>query len=320
MTYILIFILSFILTYLIKNYAIKKSLIADVNERSSHTVPTPHGGGIAIAVSFYLGLFYLKYNNFIEPKLFNALCCGILLSVVSFLDDIFELPPKLRLIIQVLVAISGLFFLGGLNSLNLFFFSINNFVFNNIFSALLIVWYINLYNFLDGINGYAGSEAVFLSIAGYIVFGGEHFLILSVSVLGFLFWNWNNAKIFMGDVGSTLLGYIVAIWTIYYANQNSSNLWIWVLLFSVFWFDATLTLFRRFKNGERLSQAHKKHAYQRLIQAGWSHFKATNFSIVLNILLFFIAYFISNKFTAFVFAVILLYLVVKYVDSKKGFK
>ncbi|MCG3720794.1 glycosyl transferase, partial [Aliarcobacter butzleri] len=167
---------------------------------------------------------------------------------------------------------------------------------------------------------YAGSEAVFLSLAGFILFGGNHFLVLAVAVLGFLYWNWNKAKIFMGDVGSTLLGYNIAIFTIYYANQEPTNFWIWIILFGVYWFDATMTLIRRKLNKERLSQAHKKHAYQRLTQAGWSHYKVTNYSIVLNILLFAIVFFISNIFVAFLFSFVVLVLSMKFIDSKKAFE
>ena len=184
----------------------------------------------------------------------------------------------------------------------------------------MIIWFINLYNFLDGINGYAGSQAVFLALAGFVLFGGNHFLILAVAVLGFLYWNWNRAKIFMGDVGSTLLGYNIAIFTIYYANQEATNFWIWIILFGVYWFDATLTLIRRKLNKEKLSQAHKKHAYQRLTQAGWSHYKVTNYSIGLNLVLFSIVYFVSNIFVAFILALIVLVLSMKFVDKKKAFE
>ena len=184
----------------------------------------------------------------------------------------------------------------------------------------MIIWFINLYNFLDGINGYAGSEAIFLALAGFILFSGNHFLVLAVAVLGFLYWNWNNAKIFMGDVGSTLLGYNIAIFTIYYANEESTNFWIWIILFGVYWFDATLTLIRRKLNKEKLSQAHKKHGYQRLTQAGWSHYKVTNYSIGLNMILFFIVYFVSNIFIAFILALIVLALSMKFVDNKKAFE
>ena len=118
----------------------------------------------------------------------------------------------------------------------------------------------------------------------------------------------------------TLLGYNVAIFTLYYANQESSNLWIWIILFGVFWFDATLTLIRRKMNGEKISEAHKKHAYQRLTQSGFSHVKVSTLSILLNIGLFCIVYFISNIFIAFVVSIVLLYLVMRFVDSKKGFE
>ncbi|WP_323591287.1 MraY family glycosyltransferase [Aliarcobacter butzleri] len=320
MIYIILLLISFLLTYFIKNYMIKKSLVASVNERSSHTVPTPHGGGIAIAITWFIGLFYLYFIGQIEENLFYALLFGAVISIVSFFDDIYELSPKLRLIIQAIVAIGGLYFLGGFETLTFGIFDIQNPIFTNIFAFFMIIWFINLYNFLDGINGYAGSEALFLAVAGFILFGGNHFLVLAVAVLGFLYWNWNKAKIFMGDVGSTLLGYNVAIFTIYYANQEPTNFWIWIILFSVYWFDATLTLIRRKLNKERLSQAHKKHAYQRLTQADWSHYKVTNYSIGLNILLFAIVYFISNIFVAFLFAFVVLVLSMKFIDSKKAFE
>ncbi len=313
-------ILSFILTYFIKNYYIKNAILEEINERSSHTVPTPHGGGIALSITWFIGLFYLNFTNQIDTTLFYALLVGIIISVVSFFDDLYDLSPKIRLVAQASVAILGLYFLGGFDSLDLFIFTIDNQIITNIFAFLLIVWFINLYNFLDGINGYAGSEIVFLSLAGFLLFGGIHFVVMIVSTLGFLIWNYGNkAKIFMGDVGSTLLGYNVAIFTIYYANQEPSNLWIWIILFGLFWFDATLTLIRRKLNGEKLSQAHKKHGYQRLNQSGYSHLKVTNYSIIVNIGLFCIVYFVSNIFIAFICSVIYLYGIMKFIDNKKRF-
>ena len=320
MIYIILLLISFLLTYFIKNYMIKKSLVATINERSSHSVPTPHGGGIALAITWFIGLFYLYFIGEISSNLFYALLFGAIISIVSFFDDIYELSPKIRLIAQAIVAIGGLYFLGGFDTLTFGIFDIQNAIFTNIFAFFMIIWFINLYNFLDGINGYAGSEAVFLALAGFILFSGNHFLVLSVAVLGFLYWNWNKAKIFMGDVGSTLLGYNIAIFTIYYANEESTNFWIWIILFGVYWFDATLTLIRRKLNKEKLSQAHKKHGYQRLTQAGWSHYKVTNYSIGLNMILFFIVYFVSNIFIAFILALIVLALSMKFVDNKKAFE
>jgi len=320
MIYIILLFLSFFLTYFIKNYYIKNAILDEINERSSHTIPTPHGGGIAIAVTWFIGLIYLNYTNQIDTTLFYALMIGVVISVVSFFDDIYQLSAKLRLVVQSGVAIGGMIALGGFGSLDLGLFTISNYIITNIFAFLMIIWFVNIYNFLDGINGYAGSEALFLAVAGFLIFGGVHFIVLGVAVLGFLYWNFNNAKIFMGDVGSTLLGYNVAIFTLYYANQEPTNLWIWIILFGVFWFDATLTLLRRKLNGEKLSLAHKKHAYQRLTQAGWSHYKVTNYAIIINLILFLLVYFISNIFIVFLIAIMILYFAVKYIDNKKEFE
>ena len=319
MLYLVLFLLSFMLTYLIKNYAIKKSLVDIPNDRSSHTTPTPHGGGIAIALTWFIGISYLFYLDEINSSLYYSLMVGIIISIVSYADDLMELSPKLRLITQAFVALLGLFFLGGFSEIQFIYFSIDNQIITNIFAFFMIIWFINLYNFLDGIDGYAASEILFLSLAGFILFGDNLFIVLAVSALGFLLWNWHKAKIFMGDVGSTLLGYNIAIFTVYYSNQESSNFWIWIILFGVFWFDATLTLFRRFVNKEQLSIAHKKHAYQRLTQSGWSHSKVVVASILLNILLFGIIYFISNVLIAFLISMIVLYVMMKQVDKLKGF-
>jgi len=290
MIYIALFLLSFILTYFIKEHAIKNSLVAEITERSSHTIPTPHGGGIAIAITWFIGLSTLFFTNEIDTSLYYALMTGIIISVVSYFDDLFELSAKVRLITQALVALLGLYFLGGFEKLDLFFFSVENQIITNIFAFIMIVWFINLYNFLDGIDGYAGSEAIFLGLGGYILFGGDHFLVLIAAVFGFLIWNWHKAKIFMGDVGSTLLGYNVAIFTIYYTNQEATNFWIWIILFSLFWFDATYTLIKRYLNGEKLSQAHKKHIYQRLTQNGFSHDKVVIIAMGINLIILLILY------------------------------
>jgi len=319
MYYIAVAIFSFVLTYIIKEHSLKNSLVAEVNERSSHSVPTPHGGGIAIAITWFISLTYLFYTNRVESSLYYALMVGIVISVVSYLDDLYDISAKVRLVVQSIVAIGGLVALGGLHSIDFGFFSIDNQVATNIFAFLGIVWFINLYNFLDGIDGYAGSEAIFLGIAGYILFGGLHFLVLIASVLGFLVWNWDKAKIFMGDVGSTLLGYNIAIFSIYYTNQNPKNLWIWIVLSALFWFDATLTLYRRYRKKEKLSQAHRKHAYQRLVQAGWSHQRVVLFSIVVNCLLVSLIYFLKPMWIAFLLSLFILYAIVRFVDYKKSF-
>lgn len=293
------------------------------NERSSHATPTPHGGGIAIALTWFLGLIYLFTCKEIDTQLFLALMVGSVLSLVSFLDDLYELSPKKRLLTQAFVSVIGLYLLGGLTRIDIGFFVIENQIVTNGFAFLGIIWFINLYNFLDGIDGYAGSEAVFLGVAGWLLFGGNYFLVLVVCVLGFLVWNWHKAKIFMGDVGSTLLGYNVAIFALYTQNNGTSIL-AWLILFGLFWFDATLTLFRRYKNGEKLSMAHKKHAYQRLTQSGLRHSSVVFFAIGINLALLILGYsaFIQPVWSIgyFIIAVSILYCAMKIVDKRKKFE
>lgn len=323
MIYGVLFLISLSLTYFIRIVALKKSLLAMPNERSSHSIPTPHGGGIAIAISWFIGLIYLFTCKAIEPSLFYALMVGSVLCVVSFLDDIYELSPKIRLFTQASVALLGLYMLGGLLKIDSGIFVLENQLFTNTFAFLGIIWCINLYNFLDGIDGYAGIEAVFLGIAGYLLFGGDHYLVLVASVSGFLVWNWQKAKIFMGDVGSTLLGYNVAILALYSQNQGTSIL-VWLILFGLFWFDATLTLYRRYKKGEKLTQAHRKHAYQRAVQSGLSHQKVVIIAMIVNILLAILGYIASQYselvFMCFVLSLGLLVGVVKMVDKRKKFE
>ncbi len=323
MTYLFIFIslciLSWALTYIMKQIAHKRALMDIPNERSSHSDPTPHGGGVAIALTWFAGISYLFFADKINTDLFYSLMVGVVIALLSFLDDIHDLSLIARLRVQLFAALAGLWFLGGLKMLDFGLFTIENPIVTNTIAVFAIIWFINLYNFLDGIDGYAGSEAVFLGVAGYLLFNNELFLVLIASVLGFLVWNWHKAKIFMGDVGSTLLGYNVAVFTIYYANQEASNLWVWIVLFGLFWFDATLTLIRRYRNGERLSFGHKKHAYQRLHQSSWPHDKVVLFSILVNLVLFSLVYLISNKLIAFFIALAVLYGVMKFVDKKMAF-
>jgi len=318
-----IFLSSLLLTYGVRTFALKKLLLAMPNDRSSHATPKPYGGGISIALTWFLGLIYLFTCKEIEPSLFYALMCGSLLSVVSYFDDLYELSPKVRLFVQAIVSIAGLYALGGLSKIDFGFCVLENLVITNILAFFGIMWFINLYNFLDGIDGYAGSEATFLAMAGWLLFGGEHFLVLAASVAGFLVWNWHKAKIFMGDVGSTLLGYTIAVLALYYQN-NGVSIFVWLILFGLFWFDATLTLVRRYQNHEKLSLAHRKHAYQRLVQSGVSHDRVVFFALGINFVLLILGYsaFVqpSGSMGYFTVAVLVLYGAMKIVDKRKKFE
>lgn len=323
MIYIFLLIGSFLLTCFIMYYAKKRSLLDIPNHRSSHEHPTPHGGGVAIGITWFFGLYYLFLTANIDTNLFFALCAGAIISIVSLVDDVYQIRPSIRLLVQSGVALLGLYLLGGLEVLDFGIFEIKNSIITNIFAFFMIIWFVNVYNFLDGIDGYAGSEALFLGIAGFILFQSDIFLVLAFCVAGFLVLNWHKAKIFMGDVGSTLLGYNVAIFAIFYQNSGVSIL-VWFMLFGLFFFDGTLTLFRRFKNKESLHIAHKKHAYQRLVQSGLSHDKVVLLAMGVNVLLFALSYMALHvkgvEGFIFVGAMILLYGVVVLVDKRRGFQ
>ena len=167
MIYIGLFFLSVLLTYSIKIYATQKAILDIPNERSSHSKPTPKGGGLAIIVVFYIGLFYFKES--IDSKLFYALLCAIPIAFISFLDDIITLSSKIRLLIQSVSAGMALYFLGGVLSIDFILFELHGW-WLNILAFVAIVWLTNLYNFLDGIDGYAGSEALIVWIRNICFF------------------------------------------------------------------------------------------------------------------------------------------------------
>ena len=322
--YLLLFISSFLLTFVVKWFAEKKSLIDIPNERSSHAIPTPRGGGIAIALTWFMGITYLFYCNKIDKALYYALMSGILISGISLIDDIYNLKTFPRLLIQAMATFSALYFIGGLQRIDFGIYIFENKILLTALAFIGIMWFVNLYNFIDGIDGYAASEAIFVALSMLILSGSNLFLVLALAVLGFIPWNWDKAKIFMGDVGSTLLGFTLAVLAVYYQNNNSFSIIIWLILTSLFWFDATLTIIRRFKNKEKLSQAHKKHAYQRITQAGFSHQKTVFFSILINLILFSFAFFAKSNplyvLCSFILSVSILFLINKYVDFKMPFK
>ena len=315
-----IFIISFLVTWLVRKIALKKAILDIPNDRSSHAIPTPRGGGI----SFYMGLTWLFLKNNVPDNLYYALLSGLLLVITGILDDIFNLSPKIRFLIQILSVSIALFFLKGLNKLDLGFIIIQAPVFLTIIAAIGIVWFINLYNFIDGIDGYASMEAIFVGGALYYFTKNEIALLLAIATLGFLPWNWQRAKIFMGDVGSTLLGFILIVLGIYFQNKGEFSLINWLILTSLFWFDATSTLYRRWRNKEKLSVAHRKHAYQRIVQAGSSHQRTVIYAIFINLFLL-LSVFLAIKLPKLMVGILItdiffLYYIVRLIDKKKPFK
>lgn len=323
LTFLAVLLISFVGTYIIKVFASRLSIVDVPNHRSSHNEITPRGGGLAIVFAWYVGITILYLSGQIESPLFFAFISGALLAIVSLIDDIINLPPIVRLAVQVISSIGALYFLEGMEPISLYFFQLNSPLLLLPVVLIGMLWFINLYNFLDGIDGYASVEAIFLGVAFYI-FTKDILLVLFISaVLGFLFWNWPKAKIFMGDVGSTQLGFILAVFAIYFHNKGSMNVGLWLILSSPFWFDATYTLLRRWRNKEPLSQAHKKHAYQRIVQAGYSHKHVLFWLTGLNFGFLFVAFVSYHFFSCYLLAGVIviagLYILTGRIDKMKPF-
>jgi Fuc2NAc and GlcNAc transferase len=311
--YFILFLISLASTYLIKIYTIKKSIIDIPNERSSHSIPTPRGGGLAIIITFYLGLFFFKEN--IDIKLFLAFFSAIPIVIVSLIDDINSLSSKVRLLVQSLSALLALYLLGGVNSIDFVWFELSGW-WVNLIAFVSILWLTNLYNFMDGIDGYAGTQTVFVGLGLVILFSNPLGLVLVMGSLGFLFFNWHKASIFMGDVGSATLGFIVAVFI--FSDTSNGNIYIWLVLLSFFWIDATVTLVRRYLNNESIGLAHRKHAYQRLTQFGWTHSKVVVFSIIFNLVFLLLLSFLVSKIV-FVINIIVVVSILYWIERKKSF-
>lgn len=316
--------LSYLLTSLIRNFALRKKIFDIPNERSSHSDPTPRGGGIAITLSWYIGITVLFADGIIDRNLYFALLCGIILAFVSLLDDLKDLKPTIRLIFHFLTVIMAFYFLGGIRPLVLSNLSISNIFIIYPLTIIGMVWLVNLFNFMDGIDGFASVEVISVACVLFVMSWNIMFILLIACVTGFLCWNWPRAKIFMGDVGSTQLGFILVVLGIYFHNTSDFSILNWIMLTSPFWFDATFTLIRRLHNTEKLGKAHKSHVYQRLVQAGFSHGTVDIFLILLN--LFIIMLIIIYKevrilqIPVFVLSVMILYLITKVVDRMIPFK
>jgi len=316
-------VISFVLTWLVRKIAIRKSIIDLPNERSSHTVPTPRGGGIAIAITWFLGITFLFFEGEISLELFLALLCGLPIAFIGFVDDLISISPKVRFTIQLVSSISVLIIFKGINNINLGFSVIEVPYFLSVMAILGIIWFTNLFNFLDGIDGYLGAEVFFIGIVAMLFFGNIPLLMLSAIVLGFLIWNWQPAKIFMGDVGSTLIGFTIGVFIAYSQKSSETSIFIWLILTSLFWFDATLTLYRRWRNGEPLLMPHKKHANQRLVQAGYSHQRVVFYAQILNIslILFIWLAFSFSEISGLLLLlnIVYFYIIVKLIDRKFPF-
>lgn len=251
------------------------------NERSLHDRPVSRAGGIAIFAGLVAGLGIVALVEAPVPGGGWMLAGALIVVSVSFADDLRRVSPAIRIVFHVAAAVCVV--LAGLSSERIVLPGAAldlGAAAGALFTVLFVAWMVNLYNFMDGMDGFAGGmtaigfttlavlcvrqDAGLLSAAG---------LVVASASLGFLPFNFPPARIFMGDLGSSLLGYLCAVVALSAERSASVPLWISVLVFSPFIVDASVTLARRTVAGERPWRAHRSHFYQRLVRIGWSHRK-----------------------------------------------
>ena len=281
------------ITYLLRFYAIKNSVIDIPNARSSHSVPTPRGGGVSVVLVFLAVItanyFLGKFSLYFSSLLFMA---GFAVALVGFLDDHGHVNARWRILVHFSGAGLVVFACGGLPPLVLLGFDIDLGLFGDAVAVIGIVWILNLFNFMDGIDGIAGVEALSASaVMGALILVGfnsesiaDLHWYLAASVAGFLVWNYPPAKIFMGDAGSGFLGLMLGAMALLSSQVDQSLLWAWLVMLGVFNVDATVTLIRRVLRGETFFEAHRSHGYQYASRIHGSHRKVTSAVGLINLI------------------------------------
>ena len=245
----------------------RRDVLDHPNERSSHRVPTPRGGGIAVIGSLLLAWLLLAGAGLAMPGVIGIAIGAVLVAAISWIDDLRGLSPIFRLVAQLVAVTMGILTRGWPGSFVGF-----------AAAGLLWVWWINLFNFMDGIDGIAGTEAAVIGI-GLLLFASvgtganAALAVLAAAAVGaaagFLVWNWSPARIFLGDVGSAPLGYLLGFLLV---DLVMRGFWKVALILPLYFLaDATITLVRRLLRGERIWQAHREHFYQQAVRAGLSH-------------------------------------------------
>jgi Fuc2NAc and GlcNAc transferase len=282
---LLAFLLSALLCGAYLRLARRWQIVDRPNERSSHQHPTPHGGGLALVLAFLAAASF--YGSW-PPHYLMLGGLTLLLAVLGTADDLWQLPANGRFFVYGLVSalVSGALLRGVID--------LTSFGGGVLFAltAFAILWFMNLYNFMDGIDGIAATQA-FIACAGIAllswVYGGRPeyamaCLLLGMSHLGFLLWNWQPARLFMGDAGSVATGFLLAALALVGVRDGELPLACWLITLACFITDASVTLLWRMLTGQAFTQAHRLHAYQRLSRHWGSHRAVVLLLLALNAL------------------------------------
>jgi Fuc2NAc and GlcNAc transferase len=280
--------IAFAVTAWVRRNAVAMSLMQQPNNRSSHTVATPGGGGIGIVAGGSLAALLAVAWLGMVPLV--VLSLSLLVTALGFIDDRSPVAASIRLPIQLALSAAMVVVLPvdkvdlGLPPLLV-----------DAGLTLATVYWLNIFNFMDGIDGIAGSETITVLLGAVLVAAAAGADLASDTVLwwlvglaaatfGFLLLNWPPAKIFMGDAGSTFLGFMIAALALLTIHAGWLSIWQWLILVAAFVSDATVTLVRRMLLRERLFEAHRRHAYQVLSRRWQSHLKVTLLLVAINVL------------------------------------
>ena len=278
----------------VATWAVLRSLIRfrvydTPNARSSHEQPKPRGGGLALVPMLLIAwIAAAAWFGATLPGFWVVVSAAAVLAGVFWIDDLKNLPVFLRLAVQALAVGLGIAAMDGAGQV---FQGLLPPLLDRLATALLWLWFVNLFNFMDGIDGIAGVEASSLGL-GLVLVGavaawpGIHVALpalLVAAMLGFLAWNWAPAKLFLGDVGSVPLGYLLG-WLLLSAAANGA--WAAALILPLYYLaDATITLIKRALRGAKVWRAHREHFYQRAVQGGASHAWVAGQVLTCNVIL-----------------------------------
>jgi Fuc2NAc and GlcNAc transferase len=288
-----VFAVSWLLTAGIRRVALARGVLDLPGSRSSHSRPTPRGGGLAIVITFLTAIAVMAVLGSMPRSLASALFVGgLVVGIIGLVDDVRSTPVLVRLTVQFAAFVWCVWLLGPLPPLQVGAAAHDLGIAGSVIAVIFLVWFLNLYNFMDGIDGIAGVEAISVMTFAAVLLASAPgdsppaaaLLVGAVSVLGFLAWNWPPAKIFMGDSGSGFLGFCLGAIAWETIVERRLSCWVWLILLGAFIVDATVTLVRRWARGARLTHAHRSHAYQRLSRRYGSHKKVTLGILGINLL------------------------------------
>lgn len=291
--YVLISTVAYLATRGVVRWVVRLGMQDIPGERSSHTVPTPRGGGIVICgLVLACALGTVWKHPAAAPWAWATLIGGSLVAGVGWIDDRRSVPPIVRFLVHLLGAFAVFGAMGFdasieiLPGISLTGITALGFV------VLFVTWMINLYNFMDGIDGLAGGQATTVAL-GMSLIAHRHAntpllllaVTLSAAAFGFLVVNWHPARVFMGDVGSGFLGFLFALLSVWGGVESSVPFSGFLVLMAYFVVDATLTLMRRALRREKVWEAHRDHAYQHAVRSGWSHAQVSGAVVGANLML-----------------------------------